>query len=227
MQHKLNCIASLHTPISPVSHGHRAQYYRTAVFAWPCVGGIQQHATYKRTQRCTVRVQKLALREGYASAGRAIPRRVSSPAVPQKYHPPEYLSLSLSLWLSLALFLSLSLSLFLSISLFLSLCSLLRDYAVIPAAASLSYLHVAPPLTAPTLHLITFSVHFFLSSRSFFSPVLSEWARVSTDDRCADRVFLNYARFMPGGSDLRFGTERQRLDDTIGAAIVKGGSRLL
>lgn len=51
MQHKLNCIASLHTPISPVSHGHRAQYYRTVVFAWPCVGGIQQHAAYKRTQR--------------------------------------------------------------------------------------------------------------------------------------------------------------------------------
>lgn len=67
----------------------------------------------------TVRVQKLALREGYASAGRAIPRRGPSPAVSQKYHPPVP-----------------------SFALFLSLSPLSR-LRVTRAAASLDYLRVA------------------------------------------------------------------------------------
>lgn len=42
MQHKLNCIASLHTPISSVSHGHRAVLSNSGVCMRVCVGGIQQ-----------------------------------------------------------------------------------------------------------------------------------------------------------------------------------------
>lgn len=91
MQHKLNCIASLHTPISPVSHGHRARYYRTAVFAWPLRGWDPAAPRVHRQHIDAMRVQKLALREGYVLAGRAIPRRVPNPTVSQKIPPtPDY-----------------------------------------------------------------------------------------------------------------------------------------
>lgn len=99
----------------------------------------------------TVRVQKLALREGYASAGRAIPRRGPSPAVSQKYHPPVP-----------------------SFTLFLSLSPLPR-LRVTRAAASLDYLRVAARSArhpAPDNVLCSFFSDFVLSKWAcFYQPL--------------------------------------------------------
>lgn len=95
MQHKLNCIGRLHTPISPVSHGHRpalsdARNARGRVCAW--AGSAAARSP------CFCMWQKLALREGYPFATRIGADRDDR----QKYHPllpvnPDYTCFLLSI----------------------------------------------------------------------------------------------------------------------------------
>jgi len=86
MQHKLNCIGRLHTPISPVSHGHRAalsdaRNARGRVCAW---AGSAAARVARSPRFCMW--QKLALHEGYPFATRTGADRDDR----QKYHslPP-------------------------------------------------------------------------------------------------------------------------------------------
>lgn len=89
MQHKLNCIASVYTPISPVSHGHRAVLSDGCVCVrvrgWD-ISSMARFLVLSLAAASVVRVQKLALREGYQPQPVPIPLGLG-PAVRQKYHP--------------------------------------------------------------------------------------------------------------------------------------------
>lgn len=149
MQHKLNCIASLHTPISPVSHGHRARYYRTAVFAWPCVGGIQQHAAYKRTHRHGA-CAKIGIARGLrVRRPRDTANADLAPLFPKNTTHSPCLSFPLAL------------------SPCLSFCPLFRDYA--SSLRPLPSATFAPSAPRAALRLITLA----LLSLSLFSHSLS------------------------------------------------------
>lgn len=180
-----------------------------------CVGGI--HDTYKRAHHVTVRVQKLALREGYASAARAIPRTEHQP-------PPSPKNTTHRIHLPPSSCHSFSLSV-----------SPLSRLRVIPARgrfpARLPSLLFAPRVT---LRLITF----YVSPFSFFPFLVffffwffalfleeerpTDWAPLS----CADRAFLNYARFMRGQRAFALGSVEWRDSDKGTSTTVKGESRV-
>ncbi|KAG7204326.1 hypothetical protein KM043_002144 [Ampulex compressa] len=69
MQHKLNCIGCLHTPISPVSHGHRAVLSGACVRLRACawVGFTRARVALSRASACA----KIGIARGLPSAASA------------------------------------------------------------------------------------------------------------------------------------------------------------